>query len=187
MVILLCHVQEALKEVQSTEGKVITSKQCAMVKHTLCGGWSHGTHTTQLPVAYFAAEHSIGICQISEANNWHLRAAACRNSVCCDLQPHHTSHCHRKVKLSMILKAWGIQGKLLDGHLFYWNMSQDVTHSDINANREHHVFCTFSVIVIVIYFDLVAILFFKDSKLAMIPDLKTIAFRSMDSHLISLL
>lgn len=32
-------------------------------------------------------------------------------------------------------------------------------------------FCTFSVIDIVIYFELVAILFFNNNKLAVIPDL----------------
>lgn len=93
----------------SSEGGVIhwgkghkIKKTCAVVKYTLCGGWSHRTHSAQLPVAYFAAEHAPGSWQISEVNCWHLWATAFRNLVCCNLHGHHPSHCRRKVKLTMI-------------------------------------------------------------------------------------
>lgn len=44
------------------------SKQHAMGKYTLYGGWSHRAHPTLLPVACFVTEDSTGICQISELN-----------------------------------------------------------------------------------------------------------------------
>lgn len=52
------------------------------------------------------------------------------------------------------------------------NITQDLTHSDINARLDHNLpFSTPNVIGSVIYFDPVANFFFKVSKITMIFDL----------------